>query len=73
MSKKLLTEEQEACLISLLPCSNNKALANILNRRFGLNLTAKQVNGWKKSHKPKKPSIPKFKITKKVRGWRRIC
>lgn len=73
MSKKLLNEEQEACLISLLPCSNNKNLAWMLNRGFGLHLTAKQINGWKKSHKPKKSIIPVFKITKKIRGWRRVC
>jgi len=73
MTAKLLNEKQEDYLISLLPCSNNKALANILNRRFGLHLTAKQINSYKKSHKPKKSIIPVFRITKKIRGWRRVC
>ena len=73
MSKKLLTEEQEAYVLSWLPQSNNQWLADMINGTFSLRLTAKQINGWKKSHKPKKPSIPKFKITKKIRGWRRVC
>jgi hypothetical protein len=70
MTAKLLTDEQERFLIGLLPCNNNIFLASMLNLKFNLRLTAKQINNWKKSHKPKKPSIPKFKITKKIRGWR---
>ena len=73
MTAKLLNEEQSNYLYQLLPQSDNKYLAAMLNARFKLHLTAKQINSYKKSHKPKKSIIPVFKITKKIRGWRRVC
>jgi|GEM_PF-1813962 len=73
MTAKLLNEKQEDYLYQMLPQSNNRYLAAVLNSIFGLHLTAKQINSYKKSHKPKKPIIPVFRITKKIRGWRRVC
>ncbi|MEA5092438.1 hypothetical protein SDC9_37451 [bioreactor metagenome] len=72
MTAKLLTKEQENYLFSLLPESNNRYLAAVLNSIFGLNLTAKQINSYKKSHKKNKSVIPVFRITKKIKGWRRV-
>jgi hypothetical protein len=70
-TRTLLTPEQARYLEDwLLPNRDNQLLANFLNAKFDLNLTATQVKDWKKKHKKKEYLIPVFKITKKIRGWR---
>ena len=46
----LLNKEQKAYARENATGRTNKELADLLNSRFGLSLTAKQMNSWKKNH-----------------------
>ena len=52
-SNRLLTPEQDARLRELAPTISESDLADKLNQEFGLSLTRKQINGYKKNHKIK--------------------
>lgn len=47
----LLTDEQAEYLISIIPGRSSRDCAEIMNKKYGLNLTQAQIIGWKKNHK----------------------
>lgn len=50
-TNKLLTDEQEAFLLSILKGRGNQELADLVNQKFNLSLNRGQVNSWKKNRK----------------------
>lgn len=48
---KLLTEEQEQFLRAHVYHRENKNLAELINKEFGLNFSTFQIKNWKKNHK----------------------
>lgn len=47
----LLTDEQAEYLAEVVPGRSSEEAAEMLNERFGLQITKYQVRGWKKNHK----------------------
>lgn len=47
----LLTEEQVEHLKLIVKGRKSEEIADMMNRQFGLNLTAKQISAWKKNHR----------------------
>lgn len=48
---RLLTQEQHDYLVEHIPGRYNKDLADLINDKFGLNLTAEQIRAYRKNHK----------------------
>ena len=47
----LLSDEQAAFMISIIPGRPAAEVVEMMNEKYGLNLTLAQVRGWKKNHK----------------------
>ena len=52
--QRLLTPEQEAWLLEHYPTHSNAELSRILAERFGVTVTATQLNSWAKRHDVRK-------------------
>ena len=50
-NRRLLTQEQHDYLVEHIPGRYNKDLADLINNKFGLSLTAKQIRAYRKNHK----------------------
>lgn len=46
----LLTDEQAEYLIRIIPGRSSTAVMDMMNYKYGLNLTLAQIRGWKKNH-----------------------
>lgn len=50
-NKSFFTEEQAEWVASIIPGRPSSEIAEMVNKKFGLKLTIKQIRGWKKNHK----------------------
>lgn len=66
--RKILNDEQSDYLKSILPNRLNKDLADIINDKYGLNLSAQQIKTWKRARKLKSTPDGGRHLTRKPIG-----
>ena len=57
----IMTDEQAEYLMSIIPGRSSEECRNMINEKYGLQLTLAQIRGWKKNHKTPSGYDTKFR------------